>query len=261
VHRRSWWVAVALCAALVGCGDDGPDQAGPRGDAEGDALSGSLTVFAAASLTDAFGELGAAFEMENDHVSVAFNFASSSSLREQILSGAPADVFASANLSNMDQVIEAGDAAASETFAVNRLQIVVPAGNPAGITGLSDFGRDELLLGLCAEQVPCGQLAREVLGRAGVEPSVDTNEPDVRSLLTKVEEGELDAGVVYATDVHSGGGRVEGVDIPDDQNVLAAYPIAVVAGSANPAAARAFVDFVRSEQGQQILATYGFTRP
>jgi molybdate transport system substrate-binding protein len=126
---------------------------------------------------------------------------------------------------------------------------------------LEDFARDELFIGLCAEDVPCGEFAREALADAGVTPAIDTNEPDVRSLLTKVEEGELDAGIVYVTDVLSTEGAVEGVDIPEDQNVIAEYPIVALTSAPNPDAAAEFVEFVLSDEGQEILAEYGFASP
>jgi molybdate transport system substrate-binding protein len=237
--------AGAMALLVAACGDDASAE-------------GAVTVFAAASLTDAFGELGSAFEEANPGATVEFNFAASSALREQIIAGAPADVFASANTSNMDQVVEAGEAEDPVPFVENQLQIAAPAGNEAGVTGLADFSDPDLLIGLCAEEVPCGEFGREALANAGVTPSIDTNEPDVRSLLTKIEAGELDAGIVYRTDVLSAGDAVEGIDIPEEDNVLAIYPIAALAGSANAEAAQAFVDFVLSDEGQAILATYGF---
>lgn len=241
---------MALVVVLAACGDDGGS------------VEGELLVSAAASLTDAFADVEAAFEDANPDVDVVLNLGSSSSLREQILEGAPADVFASANTSNMDQVVEAGEVEGEpEIFVRNLLQIAVPSGNPAGVTGLEDFGRDELLIGLCAEEVPCGDFAREALANAGVTPAIDTNEPDVRALLTKVEVGELDAGITYVTDVASTNGAVEGVDIPDDQNVVASYPIAALTNAPNPEAAAAFVAFVLSDEGQAILAEYGFAAP
>jgi molybdate transport system substrate-binding protein len=161
----------------------------------------------------------------------------------------------------MDQVVEAGEAADPEVFVRNLLQIAVPSGNPGEVAGLEDFARDELLIGLCAEDVPCGDFAREALANAGITPSIDTNEPDVRSLLTKVEEGELDAGIVYVTDVLSTGGAVEGVVIPEDQNVTADYPIATLASAPNPDGAGVFVEFVLSDEGQAILGEYGFASP
>jgi molybdate transport system substrate-binding protein len=221
-----------------------------------------LLVSAAASLTDAFAEVEAAFETANPGVDVVLNLGSSSSLREQILEGAPADVFASANTANMDQVVTGGEAAGEPTmFARSLLQIAVPADNPAGITGLQDFANEELLIGLCAEDVPCGDFGRQALANAGVVPAIDTNEPDVRALLTKIQAGELDAGIAYMTDVLSSGGAVEGIVIPDEFNVVAAYPIVPLANAPNPDGAAAFVAFVLSERGQAILASYGFTSP
>ena len=228
----------------------------------GSSVEGELLVSAAASLTDAFAEVEAVFEEENPDVDVVLNLGSSSALREQILEGAPADVFASANTSNMDQVAEAGELSGdAEIFATNSLQIAVPTGNPAEVTGLEDFAREELLIGLCAEDVPCGDFGRQALENAGVIPSIDTNEPDVRALLTKIEAGELDAGITYVTDVLSASGTVEGVDIPAEVNVVAEYPIATLAGAPNPDAAAAWVEFVLSEEGQAILTGYGFTSP
>jgi len=221
-----------------------------------------LLVSAAASLTDAFGEVESAFEEENPDVDVVLNLGSSSALREQVLEGAPADVFASANTSNMDQVAQAGELSGeAEIFVTNSLQIAVPTGNPAGVTGLEDFAREELLTGLCAEDVPCGDFGRQALENAGISPSIDTNEPDVRALLTKIEAGELDAGITYVTDVLSSSGTIEGIEIPAEVNVVAEYPIATLAGAPNADAAAAWVEFVLSDEGQAILTSYGFTSP
>jgi molybdate transport system substrate-binding protein len=252
----------ALVFAACGDGDDNDASSSiTEAPAEEPALEGDITVFAAASLTDAFTELGTAFESENQDVSVEFNFGASSALREQILAGAPADVFASANTSNMDQVVDGGAATGPENFVTNQLQIAVPDGNEAGVAGLDDFASPDLLIGLCAEDVPCGEFGREALANAGVTPSVDTNEPDVRSLLTKVEAGDLDAGIVYVTDVMAAGDAVEGIDIPADENVTATYPIATLRDAANADVADAFVAFVLSDEGQGILDSYGFDAP
>jgi molybdate transport system substrate-binding protein len=225
-------------------------------------VGGELLVSAAASLTDAFAEVESAFEEENRDVDVVLNLGSSSALREQILEGAPADVFASANTSNMDQVADAGELSGeAEIFVTNSLQIAVPTGNPAGVTGLEDFAREELLIGLCVEDVPCGDFGRQALDNAGVTPSIDTNEPDVRALLTKIEAGELDAGITYVTDVLSTSGTVEGLEIPAEVNVVAEYPIATLAGAPNPVTAAAWVEFVLSDEGQAILTSYGFISP
>ncbi len=255
--KRSLWLATILIPlALVAC-NGGLDDVASASD-----IQGELLVSAAASLTDAFSEIESSFEEAHPEVDVILNLGASSALREQILEGAPADVFAAANISNMEQVAGAGEVTGqAEIFATNLLQIAVPAGNEAGVTGLDDFANDDLLIGLCAEDVPCGEFGREALASAGVTPVIDTNEPDVRALLTKIEVGELDAGITYVTDVMSAGGAVEGVDIPVEDNVVAEYPIAALAGAPNPAAASAFVEFVLSDQGQAILTAYGFSSP
>ena len=220
-----------------------------------------VLVFAAASLTDAFEAIATTFEAGRPEFDVQLNLAGSSSLRGQILEGAPADVFASADTSNMDQVIEAGEATTFATLAANFPQIAVPVDNPAGVTGLSDFARDELLIGLCAEGVPCGDFGRQALDNANAVAAVDTNEPDVRALLVKIEAGELDAGIVYATDVLAAGDRVEGVDIPANVNVVATYAIATLTNAPNPGGADAFVTFAISDEARAILARYGFSFP
>lgn len=241
--RRALVLPVVLLAPF-GCGERG----GERG----------LTVFAAASLTDAFGSLGEAFE-EATGSDVTFSFAGSSALREQILAGAPADVIATADEATIDALVQAGVAGDPELLAANQLQLAVPAGNPAGVTGLADLADDDLLVGLCAAEVPCGRLAREVLTAAGVTPSPDTEEPDVRALLTKLAEAELDVGLVYRSDVAAAGGAVEVV--ADDLGPAAAttYPIAVLTDAADPDLAAEFVTFVRSAGGRAILLEHGFT--
>lgn len=240
-------IAAALIAVTTsGCGDD-------------DGSTARLTVFAAASLTDAFEEIASAFEADHGDADVLLNSGGSSSLREQILAGAPADVFASASPAPMDDLVDAGAVREPATFARNRLAIAVPAGNPAGVESLDDLADRELLVGLCAPEVPCGALARTVLDAAGVTAQPDTEEPDVRALLTKVEEGELDAGLVYVTDVLAAGDAVEGIEVPGDAST--AYPIAVVDGSDASALADELVDFVLGEQGQRILRDAGFAAP
>jgi molybdate transport system substrate-binding protein len=221
-----------------------------------------VLVSAAASLTDAFTEIEASFEEANPGVDVVLNVGASSALGDAILEGAPVDVYAPADLANMEEVEEAlGLNGSMAVFARNSLQIAVPPGNPAGIDGLGDFAEDELLLGLCAEEVPCGSLARRALASAGVDPEIDTHEHDARALLTKIEADELDAGIVYSTDVISSGGGVEGVVIPADHNQPNDYPIAVMRGSPSRGPASAFVEFVLSAPGREILHRYGFTTP
>jgi len=235
---------VAGSAAAAGCGDAGGD--------------GEVRVFAAASLTDAFTELASAFEATHAGTDVVVSFGSSSSLREQVLAGAPADVFASADASHVDALVDAGAAVDPRVFATNELQIAVPAGNPAGITGLADFADEGRFIGLCAPGVPCGDLARRALASAGVTPAPDTEAPDVRALLTQIESGDLDAGIVYRTDVLAAGDAVEGLDLPAEHRVVARYPIARLADASDVSGADAFVAFVLSEEGQTVLARYGF---
>lgn len=241
--------AVLALLAVVTCGGD--HAAG----------ADAMLVLAAASLTDAFTDIAAAFEKANDGVTVELSFGGSSSLATQIVEGAPAAVFASASGTQMTVVVDAGLAAEPVEFTNNLLEIAVPQGNPAGIATLEDFAREDLLLGLCAEEVPCGTFAREAFAAAGITPSVDTNEPDVRSLLTKVETGELDGGIVYHSDVVASGDAVDGIVIPSERNVVARYPMAVLEEAPDAEMAQAFVDFVLSPAGQEILERYGFTTP
>lgn len=220
-----------------------------------------LLVFAAASLTDAFADLEVAFEATNPAIDIRINVAASSALREQILQGAPADVFASANPSTMAAVVDAGlTAGEAVVFVRNTLSLAVPIGNPGGVAGLDDLARGGLLVGLCAKQTPCGTAAAQVLSNAGIDASVDTYEPTVRSLLTKIEQAELDVGLVYATDVVSTD-LVEGIDIPDGWAVESSYLIASLEGSSAPEAAAAFVALVLSAEGQSILTSRGFLSP
>lgn len=220
-----------------------------------------LVVSAAASLTEAFRQIESEFETANPGVDVVLNLGGSSLLREQILSGAPVGVFASANVRIMEQVSDAGHLDGPyRVFALNRMTIAVPSGNPGAVDGLGDLADVELLLGLCAPTVPCGELARRVLTTAGVRPAVDTEEPNVRSLLAKVEAAELDAAVVYVTDLLASDG-VDGIPIADRYNETAEYPIGVVSGSPDLDDARAFVAFVLSAEGRRVLDSHGFSLP
>lgn len=239
--------------ALVGAACDG---SGTRQSDRREVL-----VSAASSLTDAFRDVEVAFEETSPQFDVVLNTGGSSLLREQILAGAPVDVFAAADEEVMAVLAEAGHLdGGALVFARSSMAIAVPLGNPAGVTGLDDLGRESLLVGLCATPVPCGRFARQVLAGAGVAPAVDTEEANVRALLTKVEEAELDVAVVYVTDVASTA-AVEGIRIPDHHNVVVQYPIAVVAGSPDPQGARAFITFVTSPEGRRILGEHGFSPP
>jgi molybdate transport system substrate-binding protein len=249
--RRRAAVAVALLVGLSGCGGSAADDGGQ-----------TLTVFAAASLTDVFTDLGAALEDQQPGLEVRFNVAGSSALATQIVQGAPADVFASANETQMSVVTDAGLAADEPAvFASNVLEIAVPAGNPGGVTGLADFAREDLTLAVCAPDVPCGAAAAQVFAAAGVTAVPDTQEEDVRAALTKVELGEVDAALVYASDVASAGESVDGVAFPEAEQAVNDYPITRLADAANPDAARAFVDLVLSEAGRRALTDAGFREP
>lgn len=236
------------------------------------ALSGMLTVFAAASLTDAFDEIATVFEAANPGVEITFNFAGSQQLAAQINEGAPADVFASANRSQMDVAIEGSRviSGAPRTFVRNRLVVITPADNPAGITSLRDLTKPGLRLILADKAVPVGQYSLDFLAKASALPeytasysptvlaNVVSYEENVRSVLTKVALGEGDAGIVYTTDAALDAANIQQIAIPDELNTIASYPIAPIADSPNPALAQAFIEFVLAPAGQQILAKYGF---
>jgi molybdate transport system substrate-binding protein len=253
--------ALAATAVLAGCGGDDPG-AGAAASAPGSGLQGSITVLAAASLTESFAELGARFEAANPDTAVAFSFAASSELATQIEQGAPADVYASASPATMAQVSRAGLTAGEPTvFVRNTLEIVVPSGNPAGVTGLADFADEDLTIALCATAVPCGAAAETVFERARITPAPDTLEADVRATLSKVTLGEVDAALVYKTDVLAAGDKVEGLAFPEARVAVNDYPIAVLAEAGNPEVARAFVELVRSAEGRGVLSAAGFDLP
>ena len=225
-------------------------------------VTGDVTVFAAASLTAAFTEIGDAFMVENPDAKVTFNFAASSELVTQVNEGAPADVFASADQANMTKLTDAGNNGAPPVvFATNLLQIIVEPNNPKGITGVADLSNPDLAVVICAPEVPCGKYAAQIFDNAGVTVTPKSLEANVKAVVTKVTAGEADAGIVYETDVTAAGDAADGVDIPEDINVVAEYPIAVTKDAPNPFGGQAFVDFVASDAGQKILASYGFLAP
>ena len=254
--RRSWRrsAAVLLAAGVAGLAGCGGEAGGSTDD--------QVTVYAAASLTDAFTDIADAFTRTRPGTAVTFNFAGSQVLAGQIVEGAPADVFAAADADQMAVVVDAGAAAGvPQTFAGNVLAIAVEPGNPRGIDGLPDLADPRLVVIMPAEEVPAGRYARAALRAAGVAVTADSLERDVRSALAKVAIGEADAAIVYASDVLAAKHRVDGVAIPAAHNVTAAYPIVAVADAASPSAAAAFVAFVRSPAGRQILTEHGFSAP
>ena len=222
-------------------------------------VSGDVVVFAAASLTASFTEIGDAFMTENPHATVTFNFDASSTLVTQIGEGAPADVFASADEANMTKLTDAGgNAGEPAVFATNTLQIIVGKGNPKGITGVADLANPDILYVTCAPEVPIGKYGAQVLTNAGVTVTPVSLEENVKGIVTKVTTGEADAGIVYKTDVTAAGDQAEGVDIPADINVMATYPRGVTTDAANPEGAAAWAAFITGSEGQSILAEYGF---
>lgn len=260
MFRRTAFAALAAVAALTlaGCGDDTPAASSSPSGSSTPALSGTVNVFAAASLTGSFTQIGKDFEAAHPGVKVTFNFAGSSALAQQINQGAPADVFASASPKNMDQVT---DKNAPTTFVKNTLEIAVPTGNPGKVTGLNDFADKNKKIVLCAVQVPCGAAAETVFKASRITPQPDSLEQDVKAVLTKVSLGEADAGMVYKTDVLSAKDKVEGIPFPEASKAVNKYPIATLTKAPNPDGAKAFVDYVLSDKGKAVLTGAGFDAP
>ena len=262
------WTRTALAGAtaaavlgLAACGG-GSTTASPPPGSTGSGVTGTVTVFAAASLTESFTRIGKDFEAANPGSKVTFNFAGSSALATQINQGAPADVFASAAPANMKTVTDAGNGDGSPTtFVKNQLVIAVPKGNPKGINGLSDLTRPGVKVALCAEAVPCGAAAKRALTAARVKLTPVTLEQDVKSALSKVKLGEVDAALVYRTDAKAAPSDVDGVEFPESSGAINEYPIIVVKNARNPAGARAFVAYVLSGKGKAVLTDAGFQAP
>jgi molybdate transport system substrate-binding protein len=248
--------AAALAMLLAGCagGTGAGGSAAPQ--------QRTLTVFAAASLTEVFTGLEPRFEQANRGVDVRFNFGASSDLAQQIVNGGPADLFAAANTSTMTTVADAGLVDGRPTvFATNVLEIVTPPGNPAGITSFADLARPGLKVVVCAPQVPCGSATEKIEQVTGVALSPVSEEPDVKSTLGKVTTGNADAGLVYATDVHAAGESVLGIGFPEAAQAVNAYPIAVIAEASNADLARAFQELVTGAEGRTALESAGFGGP
>ena len=226
-------------------------------------LKGDLTISAATSLTDAFTELAKQFRKVNKGVKVRLNFGSSSTLIAQVQSGAPSDIMASADLTNLEKLVASGNVVVTpKVFARNTMAIAVKPGNPKSVRSVADLASLSFIA-LCGKTVPCGVYASSVLTRAGVviAESKVTRGIDVKATLSAVANGDADAAIVYKTDVLAAKKTVVGIDIPSAQNVKAMYGIAPIRGSKNTASAKAFIDFVLSEQGWQILKSFGFQRP
>lgn len=254
-------LAVLFLAVLAGCAPAGGPAAGTTSaaGAGSGAPTGTITVFAAASLKATFTELAHTFEAGNPGTTVTLSFAGSSDLASQINQGAPADVFASADTANMKKLQDAGLVDGTpRNFATNTLAIAVPPGNPAGISALKDLARPGVKLVVCAKQVPCGAAAAKVAGTAGISLAPVSEENAVTDVLGKVASGEADAGLVYGTDVRAAGAKVAGIEFPESQGAVNTYPIAGVASGRNTAAAQAFIALVTGAEGQKVLAGAGF---
>jgi molybdate transport system substrate-binding protein len=260
--------AGVLVVALAACSSASSTTTAAAPGASASAASGSakptgtLVVFAATSLTDAFNMIGAQFQQANPGMSVKFNYNGSSSLATQITQGAPADVFASASPTNMSTVTDQSLASTTpKMFTRNQGEIMVEAGNPDHITDLADLANPALKVVTCAPAVPCGALATTVFKNAGVTVKPVSQEQNVGGVVTKVTLGEADAGIVYVTDVKANGTKTAGVVIPADQNTITDYPIAEIKGAPNPTAAAAFIAYVLGPDGQQVLKSLGFMPP
>ncbi|WP_432978359.1 molybdate ABC transporter substrate-binding protein [Dactylosporangium sp. CA-233914] len=258
-------VTVGL-TGLAGCGDDSKTDSNnqPAAPTSGAAagVTGTINVFAAASLTESFNKIGKDFEAANPGAKVTFNYGGSSALATQINQGAPADVFASAAPANMKTVTDAGNGSGDPvTFVKNQLVIAVPKGNPKAIKGLADLTKPGVKVALCAEQVPCGAAAKTALGAAGVKLTPVTLEQDVKAALSKVTLGEVDAALVYRTDAKAAAANVEGVEFPESAGAINNYPIVVLKSAPNAAGGKAFVDYVLSDKGKTVLAGAGFQAP
>ncbi|GAA1257641.1 molybdate ABC transporter substrate-binding protein [Kitasatospora nipponensis] len=262
--------ALALAAGLTACsssskssaGASSSSSAGASASSSGPAITGTVTVFAASSLQGTFTDLGKKFEAAHPGTTVKFNFGGSSALAQSIVSGAPADVFAAASPATMKTVSDAkGNAGDPKVFVRNTLEIAVPKGNPKHISSLQDLSAAGVKVALCAPQVPCGSAAQSALKAANVNVTPVTQEQDVKSALTKVELGEVDASMVYRTDVQADAGKIDGVDFPEAAKAVNDYPIADLAKAPNAAGAKAFVAYIESPEAQQVLTAAGFQSP
>jgi molybdate transport system substrate-binding protein len=249
-------------AGIAGCGADNDAGSSPNTGASSGGSTGGITVFAAASLTESFTQIGRDFEAANPGTTVKFNFGGSSALATQINQGAPADVFASAAPKNMQTVTDAGNAEGTPTtFVKNQLVIAVPKGNPKGVKTLADLAMPGVKVALCAAEVPCGAAATKALAAAKVKVTPVTLEQDVKAALSKVKLGEVDAALVYRTDAKAASSDVEGIEFPESASAINDYPIVVLKNAPNKAAAQAFITYVLSDKGKTVLTAAGFQGP
>jgi molybdate transport system substrate-binding protein len=255
-------VVLTLTLALAGCGSSGGSTPVASTPASADPVSGTVTVLAASSLTGVFNSLGKTFEAAHPKAKVTFSYGGSSTLAQQIVNGAPADVFAAASPATMKTVTDASLANGTPSvFVRNQLVIAVPPDNPKHIAGLADLAKPGVKVALCAEAVPCGAAAKTALAAAGVSLTPVTLEQDVKAALSKVELGEVDAALVYRTDAKADNGKVTGVEFPESAKAINDYPIVALKNAPNPTGAAAFVAFIESSQAQAVLTQAGFQTP
>ncbi|MEU9620699.1 molybdate ABC transporter substrate-binding protein [Streptomyces sp. NPDC088846] len=268
--RRTLQVAGAGTAALLALsacsssdsGSPAKSDSSSSSSSSSPKLSGTVTVFAAASLKESFTTLGKEFEKQHPGTKVTFSFGGSDSLAASITGGAPADVFAAASPKTMQIVTDAGDASGTPaTFVRNQLEIATLPGNPDKISSLKDLTRSSLKVVLCAKEVPCGAAAQKALDASSLKLTPVSYEQDVKSALTKVELKEADAAVVYKTDVKAAGDKVEGVEFPESANAVNDYPITLLKDAPNADASKAFIALVQSAEGQKVLTGAGFLKP
>jgi molybdate transport system substrate-binding protein len=273
-HRRTLWLAAGSAAALLAltaCSSSSdasssagasPSPSGGSATAASPKVSGTVVVFAAASLQESFTALGQDFQKAYPGTKVVFSFGGSDTLAASITGGAPADVFAAASPKTMKTVTDAGDGNGEPaTFVRNQLEIATLPGNPQHIATLKDLTMSGLKVALCAKTVPCGAAAQTALTASGLKLTPVSYEQDVKSALTKVELKEVDASVVYRTDVKAAGGKVDGVDFPESAKAVNAYPIVELKNAPNPAGAQAFIALVKSAEGRKVLSEAGFLNP
>jgi molybdate transport system substrate-binding protein len=257
--RKPVPAVVAAVLVSAGCSSSGTSHDNGAAAGSGARLNGSVQVDAAASLTEAFTTLKQRFERAHLGTTVRVTYGASSDLSTQIQQGAPVDVFASASEKNMKAL---GASAVTPTdFAANTVEIAVPPGNPGHVGGVADLARSGVKVAVCDAAVPCGVVARKVFRKAGITVRPAASLADVKSTLAAVESGEVDAGLVYVTDVRAAGDKVKGIAVPADVNASTTYPIAVLKDAEHPALARAWVDYVLSADGRKVLAAAGFARP
>lgn len=270
LSRRLAITALSLvsAAALVACGGTASDStnpatpaAGAQGASTGADITGEVTVFAAASLKDAFKTLAESFQNAHPGVHITFDFQGSQELVASLDGGASADILATANNSTMTDAASKGLVGEQTEFATNVLTLIVPAGNPAGVTGINDGSLDKADLVICAPEVPCGEATQKLATELGVTLNPVSEEQKVTDVRGKVESGEAQAGIVYTTDAAQAGDKVETIALPTN-SVINHYPIALTKSAANSQAAQAFIDYILSPEGQKVLQdTYGFGAP